>query len=63
MPKKKTGGEITRKLIAEIPESVFKALKIHAAQTDSMMKDLVADALRRYLGIAEGGEAGEKLEP
>jgi len=51
---------MTRKLIAEVPESVFKALKIRAVETDTMMKDLVTEALRRYLGIKEEGEKGKK---
>ena len=51
---------MTRKLIAEIPEPLFKALKIRSAETDIMMKDLVAEALRRYLGIKEGGESGKR---
>lgn len=45
-----------RKLIAEIPEDVFKSLKIHSVETDIMMKDLVAQALRQFLKIKEGGE-------
>lgn len=45
-----------RKLIAEIPEDVFKALKIRAVETDSMMKDLVTQALRQFLKMKEGGE-------
>ncbi len=49
-----------RRLIADIPEPVFKALKVRAAETDRMMKDLVAEALRRFLGIKEGGESGKK---
>jgi hypothetical protein len=45
-----------RKLIAEIPEDLFKALKIRSVETDSMMKDLVAQALRQFLKMKEGGE-------
>lgn len=47
-----------RKLIAEIPEDLFKALKIRSVETDILMKDMVADALRRYL--AKEGGAKEK---
>jgi hypothetical protein len=54
------GGAVTRKLIAEIPEPLFKALKIRSAETDVLMKDLVAEALRRYLGVKEGGEKEKK---
>ena len=48
---------MVRRLIADIPEPVFKALKVRAAETDRMMKDLVTEALRRYLGVKEGGES------
>lgn len=51
------GGLVVRRLIADIPEPVFKALKVRAAETDRMMKDLVTEALRRHLGVKEGGES------
>jgi hypothetical protein len=47
----------TRKLIAEIPEDVFKALKIRAVETDMLMRDLVTEALRQFLGLKGGGAA------
>jgi hypothetical protein len=49
-----------RKMIVQIPEEIFKALKIHAVEQDTTMKELVTDALRRYLGIKEGGASGKK---
>ena len=58
VPKEETSR--TRKLIAEIPEDLFKALKIRSVETDLMMKDLVAEALRRFLGVKEGGEKNKK---
>ena len=51
---------IVRRLIADIPEPIFKALKIRAVETDVAMKDLITEALRRYLGIKEGRESGKK---
>lgn len=45
-----------RKLLVLIPEDVFKALKMRSVDRDITMKELVADALRRYLGLKEGGE-------
>ncbi|HKA54111.1 MAG TPA: hypothetical protein VKJ47_10665 [Candidatus Binatia bacterium] len=51
---------MTHRLIADIPEPVFRALKIRAAETDVAMKDLITKALRRYLGIKEEGERGKK---
>ena len=49
-----------RKLIAEIPEDVFKTLKIRSVETDTMMKDLVTQALRQFLKLKEGGDAPKK---
>ena len=49
-----------RKMLVAIPEDVYKALKHHAVEKDAMMKDLVTEALRRYLGIKAGGEGGKK---
>jgi hypothetical protein len=47
-------------MVAQIPEEIFKALKIRSVEQDTTMKDLVADALRRYLGIKEGSEGSKK---
>jgi hypothetical protein len=44
-----------RKLFAVVPEDVYKALRFHAVEHDRDMKDIVTDALRRYLGL-KGGE-------
>jgi hypothetical protein len=49
-----------RKMVVEVPEDVFKALKFRAVEQDATLKELVTDALRRYLGIKEGGETGKK---
>jgi hypothetical protein len=49
-----------RKMVVQIPEEIFKALKIRSVEQDTTMKEMVADALRRYLGIKEGGERGKK---
>jgi len=49
-----------RKMVVQIPEEIFKALKIRSVEQDTTMKDLVTEALRRYLGIREGGESGKK---
>jgi len=47
-----------RKLVVKIPEDLFKALKFRSVETDTTMRDLVAEALRRYLRRpkTEGGE-------
>ena len=49
-----------RKMLVPIPDDVYKALKHRAVENDAMMKDLVSEALRRYLGMKEGGEKGKK---
>jgi hypothetical protein len=43
-----------RKMLVAVPEDLYKALKHYAVERDAMMKDIVADALRRYLGLKEG---------
>ena len=47
-------------MLVEIPNDIYKALKHRAVEDDAMMKDLVAEALRRFLGLKEGGEKGKK---
>jgi hypothetical protein len=49
-----------RKMVVEVPEEVFKTLKLRAVEQDATMKELVEEALRRYLGLKEGGETGKK---
>lgn len=44
-----------RKMVVEVPEDVFKALKFRAVEQDTTLKELVAEALRRYLSMKEGG--------
>jgi len=46
----------TRRLIAEIPEPLFKALKLRAAVEEALIKHLVAEALRCFLNLQEEGE-------
>jgi hypothetical protein len=64
MPMKKLpqkGGTLARKrIIADIPEPIYRALKVHSAQTDVEMREIIAEALKRYLGIKEGGESSKK---
>ena len=46
-----------RKMVVEVPEEVFKALKFRAVEQDATLKELVEEALRRYLGLRkEGGD-------
>jgi hypothetical protein len=46
-----------RKMVVQIPEEIFKTLKIRSVEQDTTLKELVAEALRRFLGIKEGGES------
>ena len=49
-----------KRLVADIPEPIFRALKMRSAQTDEDMRDIVAEALRKYLGVKEGGKPSKK---
>lgn len=44
-----------RKMVVEVPDEVFRKLKLHAVENDRTMKVLVEEALRQYLGL-KGGE-------
>jgi plasmid stability protein len=43
-----------RKMVVEVPDDVFRKLKLHAAEHDRTLKALVEDALRQYLGLKGG---------
>jgi plasmid stability protein len=65
MPKKvvtqqKGGAPHMRPLLVRLPEEIVRELKVRAAQKDRTVKAMVEEALRRYLGIKEGGESGKK---
>jgi hypothetical protein len=44
-----------RKMVVEVPEEVFKALKFCAVEQDATLKELVETALRQFLEL-KGGE-------
>jgi hypothetical protein len=48
-----------RRLFASVPEDVYKALRHHAVEQDLDMQVIIAEALRRYLGL-KGGEKDKK---
>lgn len=51
------GGETTvRKMLVVVPEDVYKALRHHSVEKDSTMSEIVTQALRKQLGLKEGGE-------
>ena len=49
-----------KKTLVALPEDLHKALKHYAVEHETQMKDVVAEAIRRYLGIKEGGASGKK---
>ncbi len=49
----------TRRLVADLPVDLYKAVKVRSVELEIDLKDLVAEALRRYLGM-KGGESGKK---
>ena len=48
-----------RSLLVRLPEEIVRELKVRAAQKDRTVKEMVEEALRRYLGIKAGGESGQ----
>ena len=49
----------TRRLVADLPVDLYKAVKVRSVELEIDLKDLVAEALRRYLGT-KGGERDKK---
>ena len=43
-----------------VPEEVYKALRHQSVETEATMSEIVTLALRKHLGIKEGGETGKK---
>ena len=53
-----------RRMLVAIPDEIYKALKHHAVETDAQMKDIVAEALRKHLGLkGEEQKGGRVSEP
>jgi hypothetical protein len=59
-PSPKGGKMETRRLVADLPVDLYKAVKVRSVELEVDLKDLVAEALRKHLGIKEGGESGKK---
>ena len=59
-PLRKGAAVVRKRVIADVPEPLYRALKIRSAETDQDMRDIVAEALRHYLGVKEGGEREKK---
>ncbi len=56
----KGGTPRMRPLLVRLPEEIVRALKVRAAQQDRTVKEMVEEALRRYLGVKEEGEKEKK---
>ena len=61
MPRKnifsQKGGETkVRKMMVIVPEEVYKLLRHRSVETDATMSEIVTQALRKHLGLKEGGE-------
>jgi hypothetical protein len=57
----KTGDEPTvRKMMISVPEEVYKALRHKSVETEATMSEIVTQALRKHLGVKEGGETTKK---
>jgi plasmid stability protein len=44
-------------MVVEVPDDIFRKLKLQAAEHDRTLKALVEDALRQFLGLKKGGKA------
>jgi hypothetical protein len=61
MPTKKKGAPVAEKrIITKLPEPVYRALKVRSAETDIDMQEIITEALKRHLGIKEGGDPTKK---
>jgi hypothetical protein len=58
-PTLKGGRMDTRRLVADLPVDLYKAIKVRSVELEVDLKDLVAEAIRRYLGT-KGGESEKK---
>lgn len=48
-PTQKGGPVDTRRLVADLPVDLYKAVKVRSVELEIDLKDLVAEALRRYV--------------
>ena len=65
MPRKniftrKGGAPAVRKMMMSVPEEVYKALRHQSVETEATMSEIVTKALRKHLGVKDGGETGKK---
>jgi hypothetical protein len=53
----KKGGIVEKRLLVGLPMDLYKAVKVRAVEKETTVKEIVAEALRKHLGIKEGGES------
>ena len=46
-----------KRVLVGLPTDLYKAAKHQAVEKETTIKQIVTEALRRYLGIKEGGES------
>ncbi len=49
-----------RKMLVSVPEDLYKLLRHRSVETDLTMSEIVTQALKKALGVKEGGERGKK---
>jgi len=47
-------------MLVIVPEAVYKALRHQSVEAEATMSEIVTQALRKHLGIKEGGETPKK---
>jgi hypothetical protein len=56
----KKGGSVEKRVLVGLPVDVYKAAKHQAVEKETTVKEIIAEALRKHLGLKEGGEGGKK---
>ena len=49
-----------KRTLVVVPADLHRALKMHAAEHGTQVKVIVATAIRKHLGIKEGGGSSKK---
>jgi len=61
MPAKKGATKkVEKRTLVVVPADLHRALKMHAAEHGTQVKVIVATAIRKHLGIKEGGGSSKK---
>jgi hypothetical protein len=57
---KEGGNASMRKMGVEVPDDVFRKLRLYAVEHDVTIKEVVAEALRKHLEMKGGNETEKK---